>query len=146
MKQGIDKIDGYRYITTTFEIPEDKAFLETTINEATERSRKVDVHAPSGTVRSPTVRKNKNIGGLLAEKAFRIYVEDLIKTKGLKAKLIPVALREESVKEIGTQIDFILEVNGKKKTIEVRSSFSYLTDLPRLFGHAFTMVKVPFRL
>lgn len=134
MMQKTEQINGYRYITTTFKASEDKDFLETIINEATERSRKVGPYGPSGVLRSPAVRKNKNIGGLLAEKAFRIYVEKLIETKGANAKIIGSELREETVEEIGTQIDFVLEVNGKQKTIEVRSSFSYKTNFPRLFG------------
>jgi len=70
----------------------------------------------------------------LAEEAFKTYVERLIETKKLNAKIIKVGLKEEEIEEVGTQIDFLLEVNGKKKSIEVRSSFSYKTNFPRLFG------------
>jgi len=134
MIQKIDKIDGYRYITTTFQFSKDKALLESIVNEATHLSKKVPPHAPSGYLRPFSVRLDKNIGGLLAEEAFKIYVEDLIKTKRLNAKVVRVAVTEESIEEIGTQIDFVLDVNGKRKTVEVRSSFSYKTNFPRLFG------------
>lgn len=134
MIQTIDKIDGYRYITTTFQFSKDKALLESILNEATRLSKIVPPHGPGGYLRPFSVRLDKNIGGKLAEEAFKIYVEDLIKTKRSNANLVTVAVTEESLEEIGTQIDFVLDTNGKKKTIEVRSSFSYKTNLRRLFG------------
>jgi hypothetical protein len=135
MMQKIEKINGYRYITTTFKFSEDKDRLESIINEASRLSGVVSPYDPGGNFRPFTVRLSKNTGGLLAEEAFKIYVEDLIKTKRLNAKIVRVgALKEEVIEEIGTQIDFVLEVNGKEKSVEVRSSFSYKTNFPRLFG------------
>lgn len=136
MLQKIEYINGYRYITTTFKFSDDKDFLESIINEAAKRSGSVSPFSPGGVFRPLSVRFSKNIGGLLAEKAFRIYIENLIQAKRLNAKIVEVSeLKEKIVENMSWyQIDFVLVVNGKRKTIEVRSSFSYKTSFQRLFG------------
>lgn len=94
---------------------------------ATELSQKVNVHDPSNKIRDPTERYRKGLGGVLAEYAVRKYIDIETSKRNLK-----VSLSSENESGIG-QIDLIIEVNGKKKTVEIRSSFFYKTSFERLF-------------
>ena len=136
MIQKIEYINGngYRYVTTSFQFSNDKSQLESIIAKASMLSGVVSPFDPKGDFRPFSVRLSKNTGGTLAEESFKMYVQSLIKTNGLNAKIIDTNVREEIDEQIGTQIDVLLEVNGKKKSIEVRSSFSYKTSFKRLFG------------
>lgn len=136
MQQIIERIDSYEYIITTFSYESDKQVLDGLIDEAAELAGIVNPFGPDGRLRSTGVRFNKNLGGLLAERAFREYVDGLINKKNLNVRIKEISeLKEEVVGNISwNQIDLILEVNGMIKTMEIRSSFSYKTSLRRLFG------------
>lgn len=97
---------------------------------AAELSQKVNVHDPSNKIRDQKERYIKGLGGTLAEYAVRKYIDIEASKQNLK---VNISSKDESY--MG-QIDLLIEVNGKKKTLEVRSSFFYKTSFTRLFNVA----------
>jgi hypothetical protein len=95
------------------------------LKEATEigikRAKKVDPHAPGGWIRSPKVRKRRNILGALAEIVMRDILNETIKKRGIDAKIVSSAITEIQ-EEAEVQIDLTLKVGGQILETEVRSS------------------------
>lgn len=137
-----EKIENYEYVNVKFIYSEDKEIIDELIKKAKELSDKVSPYDPGKNFRTANTRLKKNIGGLLAEKAFECYLNYLIKNNNLNAKIINITdLQEITVgNQSWNQIDLSIDVNGTVKTIEIRSSFSYKTKFERLFKGAFSLI------
>jgi len=126
---------NYKYLTLSYTYEKDKNVLEEIKNKAFNLAKTVDVHSPSGRERSFEERKDKAAGGVLAEYATISYLKKLIEEYSLNAEI-----KSTDFGSAKDQLDIKLDVNGKEKTVEVRSSFSYKTTFQRLFEGAFSII------
>ncbi len=90
----------------------------------------VNVHSPSGVVRSPTVIRNRLISGKLADHAVRNLLTREVDRRGLSLLVQEYdEVRRDNWRE-HDEYDLQVSSSLRQRTIEVRSSFCYI--LPQL--------------
>ena len=133
MNLDVSNQNGFKFVAIKLNSSTDEELIRSIKSEAKELSKKVNTYDPSHNARTDEEKYRSSLGGVLAEYAVKKYINDECVKRGLVFEL--------SSKYIGTdQIDLILEVNGKKKNIEVRSSFFYKTTFDRLFSGAASII------
>jgi len=80
--------------------------------------KKQNKNDPSGEIRGEDKIIFNNVAGVLAEEVVKEYLKKLIIDFKINAKIVPTPFTDHK-----THRDIKIEVNGKTKTIEVRSSF-----------------------
>lgn len=90
---------------------------------------------PSGEIRPDDLILWRNIGGVLAERVIKIYLQRIIDENKIDAQILPSPFTTHAEHR-----DIKIKVNGREKTIEVRSSFQYLTSIQRVFTGAFCLI------
>jgi hypothetical protein len=126
LKISIKKVAGYeyRYLKIDFNYSEDHVLIDNIKDKAMDLCNKVDPHSPNGLLRDGITRLQKNIGGLLAEEAVKIYITNIIEDKSLDVKIIEKNTKYNEIQD-DNQIDMTLKVKNTIKNIEIRSSFFY---------------------
>jgi len=128
-------LEGYSYVSITLTAIEDKEILDKIKERAKEDAKNVNKRAPNGDIRPDELITYNNLGGVLAEEVVKLYLKEEAKSNNLSIKIYspPFAgyLDHRDIK---------IEINGKTKTIEVRSSFQYKTSLQRVFTGAFSLI------
>lgn len=110
--------DNYRYIIADLDYSLNKDILDGIEKRGKEDAEKQNKNDPSGEIRERDKIIFNNIGGVLAEEVVKKYLEKLIKDFNVNAIIIPAPFTDHE-----THRDIRIKVNGKMKTIEVRSSF-----------------------
>jgi len=127
--------NGYKYLKFQYFIEDDSLALQQIKDNAKNLSGKVNPHAPDSRIREYNEIFGKNLGGLLAEYSNRKFLQEIIDENKINAKISDPVYNSSK-----NQTDLIITVNGKAKTVEVRSSFSYKTTFERLFEGAFSII------
>ena len=126
---------GYEYIVYKLTKNEDSIILNEVIEKAKEDYKKQNKKAPSGEIRPDDLIYCNNIGGVLAEKVVRLHLQGLIDKHKINARLLPSSFTTHAEHK-----DIKIEINGRIKTIEIRSSFNYLTSLENVLTWAFSLL------
>ncbi len=126
---------GYNYVVITLNKKEDGEILSRIKQKAKDDATKVNKKAPNGRIRSDELIQYNNLGGVLAEEVVKIYLNS--KTEELK---VSAEIFSPPFTGHLEHRDIKIDIDGKIKTIEVRSSFQYRTSLERVFVGAFSLI------
>lgn len=129
------EMNGYNFVSIKLSQKEDKEILSKIMDKAEEDARKVNKKSPDGKVRREELIGYNNLGGCLAEEVVKTYIGKIAKENNIEVKIYSPPFTGHFEHR-----DIIVEVNGKIKTIEVRSSFQYRTTLQRVFEGAFSLI------
>lgn len=117
-------------------IPLDDATLKTKIKKkALEVSKKVNQKNLGRETRTPQEVYIHCLSGIFAEEVVKSYLRKLREQDHLDLEII-----EEEFNSYETHVDIKIKLNGKIKTIEVRSSFQYLTSLSNALNGKFGLL------
>ena len=127
--------DNYKYLTITLNSKEDSEILEKIKDKAKKDYIKVNPHYLDGSMCPKDLKYCNNLGGVLAEEVVKSYIRDLIKKHNLDCSII-----EEDFVNHQEHRDIKIKLNGKIKTLEVRSSFNYLANLEGVLNGKFSLI------
>jgi len=113
-----EQFNNYKYIIADLDYSIDRIFLDNVEKIGRENAEKQNKNSPAGEIREKNIIIYNNIAGVLAEEIVIEYLKKLISDFKVNAKIIPTPFESHA-----THRDIKIEVNGKEKTIEVRSSF-----------------------
>jgi hypothetical protein len=113
-----EQYNNYKYVIADLNYSSDKDFLENVEKEGKENAEKQNKSNPAGEIREKNKIIFNNVAGVLAEEIVKEYLIKLISDFNINAKIIPTPFIDHA-----THKDIKIEVNGKIKTIEIRSSF-----------------------
>jgi hypothetical protein len=91
--------------------------------------------SPNGQIRSEEKILQNSMGGVLAEESVKIYLKEKAKEYDKNVEIYSLPFNGHLEHR-----DIYVKINGKIKTIEVRSSFQYKTTLQRVFSGAFSLI------
>lgn len=128
-------LDGYNYVSVKFNVNEDKEILSRIKEKAKEDAIKVNKKSQAGKIREEDLIGYNNLGGVLAEEVVKVYLNYKAKENNLNVNIF-----SPQFTGYFEHRDIKVDINGKIKTIEVRSSFQYKTTLQRVFTGAFSLI------
>jgi len=128
-------LGDYDYVLITLKSDKDEEIISKIKQKAKEDALKVNKKDTSGQIRGEELIRYNNLGGALAEEIVKIYLKNKSKENNIDAKIYSPPFTGHLEHR-----DIIVEVGGKIKTIEVRSSFQYKTTLQRIFTGAFSLL------
>lgn len=128
-------LEGYEYISIKLNKNEDKEVLSDIKQKAEGDATKVNKRSPNGQIRDNNLIRYNNLGGVLAEEVVKIYLKNKAEEKRVLIEIYSSPFTGHFEHR-----DIKIKINGKIKTIEVRSSFQYKTTLQRVFTGAFSLI------
>jgi len=128
-------IDNYDYILITLSAKYDKEIIDRIKEKAETDAKNVNKKSPNGQIRSEELIKYNNLGGAIAEEIVKIYLIEEAQKSNIKVNIFSPPFTGHLEHR-----DIKIEINGKIKTLEVRSSFQYKTTLQRVFTGAFSLI------
>ncbi|VVB82433.1 Uncharacterised protein [uncultured archaeon] len=126
---------SYRWIKVILNSSDDASLIARIKEKALEVSKKVNPKNLGREVRTPEEIYNHCLPGIFAEEVVKGYLRRLGEENDIDLEVI-----EEEFSSYKTHVDVKIKLNGNIKTIEVRSSFQYLTALINALNGKFGLI------
>jgi len=130
------EINNYTYVSVKFNAKEDKKILDKIKQKAKEDALKVNKKSPDGIIRENDLIGYNNLGGVLAEKIVKLYLNQKAEQNNIKVNIFSPPFTGHFEHR-----DIKINLNGKEKTIEIRSSFQYKQpDLNKVISSSLSLI------
>lgn len=131
-----ERQDGnYCYVVINLGKERDFELINKIKTKAEEDSKKVNPSYLDGSICNKDLKYFNNLGGVLAEESVKQYILYLFDNLGVKGEIL-----EEPFVNHKDHRDIKLKINGKIITLEIRSSFNYLTFLKNVLEGKFSLL------